>query len=442
MMKSIDPLMECLAGREPVPSREVQRLLGVSQATVSRLVSRASHRVVRIGSGRVTRYAATELVFGTTASVPLYCVDTVGVISQVGCLRSLSSGQYLVQTGSSAPFWLLGEAGTGLFDSLPYFIYDLCPSGFLGRQVARTLASQWGFPHDPRSWQDEQIGQFLLRRGQDLPGNLLVGEAAADLAQRARPDLVRTEQYPTLAQRSLGDEQVGSSAAGEQPKFAVHHKDRGPVIVKFSPAAESSEAQRWRDLLHAEYHALVLMAQHGIPAAELTMHLGERRLFLESRRFDRHGVRGRSPSLSLTMVDAEYGGLGHGWTRVANALQQHKLLDSEALEQITKAETFGHWIGNTDMHLGNISLSPGEQGFDLLPLYDMLPMALAPRRGEMPEIELHPPLNTDHNRHVWAAAGEAAVTYWGRLAADGDLSRGFRELARGYGERCEEVLGT
>lgn len=441
-MVTVADLVALLDGKDPVSSREIQRLLGVSQATVSRLLSRAGDRIIRIGRGRSTRYAVSSRVFGTTTSVPLFTVDGAGVIAQVATLRALSSGQYLVQTDPDAPFWLSGEAGTGLFDSLPYFLYDLCPSGFLGRQVARALAAEWGFPGDPRIWQDEQIGQFLMGRGADLPGDLLVGEATANLAQRARPALVRFKDYPRLAKRTLGDEEVGSSAAGEQPKFAVHHRDRGPVIVKFSPAANTAEARRWRDLLRAEYHALTLLREHGVPAAEATLRLLERRVFLESRRFDRRGARGRSASMSLTMVDAEYAGLGHGWTRVAYALHGSGLLDRTSLERITWAEVFGTWIGNTDMHLGNISLAPRERGFKLLPLYDMLPMAFAPTRGELPQVELHPPLRTELNRDAWASAGEAAADYWSRLAEDGDLSRGFRAVARRHGKKWRSVLGT
>ncbi len=442
-MASADDLVMLLGSQDPLSSRQIQVQLGASQATVSRLLTRAGDRVVRLGRGRNTLYAASLPVFGTTPSVPLFTEDRGGVVSQVGTLWSLASGQYLVETARDAPFWLRGESGTGLFDSLPYFLFDLCPSGFLGRQVARSLALEWGFPADPHQWQDEHIGQYLTRRGDDLPGNLLVGEAMAQQTRRNTGSgaTAKTADYPRLATQALGDEVVGSSAAGEQPKFAVRHHHRGAVIVKFAPKANTAEARRWRDLLHAELHALQVLGEREVPVAESTLHLRERRLFLESRRFDRHGARGRSPSISLTMVDAEFVGLGHGWTRVADALHRGGLLDGTSLERISWAETFGTWIGNTDMHLGNVSLAPGEQGFELLPLYDMLPMAFAPARGELPQIELHPPLRTDLNREVWTAAGEAAVEFWSRLAGDREVSRAFRAVAKRHGRRWRDVLG-
>jgi hypothetical protein len=322
---------------------------------------------------------------------------------------------------------------------LPYFITDLRPSGFLGRQVARSLAALWGFPPDPRAWQDEQIGRFLLERGQDLPGNLFVGEVAVESALRQRQAVVRSRDYPRLAERALGDEEVGSSAAGEQPKFVVHHRRRGPVVVKFSPAGRSAEARRWQDLLCAEHHALITLRENGVPAVDARLHRIDGRLFLESRRFDRPGP-GRSPAISMTTVDAEYAGEGHGWARVGAALHSVGLLDRSGLQHMAWAETFGAWIGNTDMHLGNVSLAPGDHDFALCPLYDMLPMTLAPVRGELPSMASRPPVRTELNRAVWGAAGLAAAGFWRRLAADAGLTRGFRRLARQQAGQCETTL--
>lgn len=429
-----------LLSEQPLSSRQIQHRLGVSQTTASRLLTRAKESIVRLGRGRATRYAATREVFGAALAIPLFRVDERGVVSQIAELRSLASGHYLVQ--GTGLFWLLGESGTGLYESLPYFLYDLRPSGFVGRQIARRLASEWGFPQDPRDWQDEQIGRYLLRRGHDLPGNLLVGEAAAALASQRRPETVddRATCYPELARRVLGDELVGSSAAGEQPKFAVCLRAAGQVIVKFSPDADTPDARRWRDLLRAENQALALLAERGIPSARTTLHLLSGRVFLESPRFDRHGALGRSHSLSLSMVDAEYVGLGHGWTRVADGLARRGLLDAQSLTQIAWAEAFGAWIGNTDMHLGNVSLAPTASGFRLLPLYDMLPMAFAPLRGELPKIELRPPIRTALNEQVWADAGQAAAHYWQRLADDSALSTAFRRIAQAHGRRWREVV--
>jgi len=355
---------------------------------------------------------------------------------------SSRSSRYLAEA-DDAPFWLRGEGGTGLFDSLPYFLHDLRPSGFLGRQLARRMAEEWGTPIDPREWTDEQIGQYLLRRGDDLPGHLVVGEAAALRARRGErtPVVIRAE-YPQLAVRALEDDPPGSSAAGEQPKFAVSEREAGPVIVKFSPGARTREAERWRDLLRAEHHALTLLRERGQPAAESAVHVLEGRVFLECRRFDRRGASGRVPAISLTMIDAEFVGAAHGWSRVGRGLHERGLLDTRSLARLRWLEMFGEWIGNSDMHLGNISLTPGETAFELLPVYDMLPMALAPVRGELPAATLRPPIRAAGQGAVWAEAGEAAAVYWQRLSDDKALSRELRRLAREQQRSVRRALGS
>lgn len=440
MMPTLERLLELLA-RGPCSSRELQGRLGVSQSTVSRLLRDAGQQVARLGQGRAVCYAGVRQVFGLAASLPLYWVTASGRVEQVALLRALSGGRYLVE-GGDLPFWLRGEAGTGLFDSLPYYLYDLRPSGFLGRQLARRAASEWGCPPDPRLWSDDHIGQYLVRRGDDLPGNLIVGEAAAERvnARTVDPIGARRTAYPGLAEAACRDEAPGSSAAGEQPKFAVRHASAGPVIVKFSPRGTSEEAGRWRDLLRAEYHALVSVSKTGIAASAATLHDLGGRLFLEVRRFDRQGPWGRLPALSLTMVDAEFAGQGERWSKVAQALRARELLDDRSWRAIRWLETFGTWIGNTDMHLGNLSLSPVAEGFRLLPVYDMLPMALAPVRGEVPRPSVRPPLRTLENRELWAAAGEAAAAYWSSVADDGRCSMKFRELARALRLQTERAL--
>jgi len=366
-------------------------------------------------------------------------VNESGKVEQVATLRALASGGYLVET-TSAHFWLLGVSRTGVYESLPYFLYDLRPSGFLGRLIARGLAEEWGFPADPRSWGDSEIGEYLLRRGYDLPGDLVVGERAANLANQRRPLTIeeRADGYPGIVQSVLSDETPGSSAAGEQPKFAVHQQDAGHVVVKFSPASDTPEAERWRDLLRAEHHALDVMGQYGVLEAVSSLLSIGGRVFLESRRFDRCGLLGRRPALSLSMVDAEYTGLGRSWAAVAAALHSGGLLDEEDLHALCWAEAFGTWIGNTDMHLGNISLAPAEERFMLLPIYDMLPMAFAPVRGELPNAALRPPIATKELSGVWEVTRQAAASFWSGLADDEALSDGFRTLA---GDQEKRIRG-
>ena len=415
----------------PLTSSELQQRLGLSQPTVSRLIRNAGHDIARIGRGRATRYVRAATIFDTQrTSLPLFNVDPQGMIKEQGRLHALWNGGYLLRPSGDA-FWLLGLGGQGLFESLPYFLHDLRPSGFLGRQLARRLADEWGVPQDPRAWTDRQIGQYLVRRGDDLPGNLLLGDAAAARANRRtdQPAVVdRARAYPELALRALREEEPGSSAAGEQPKFTAYVEGTGHVIVKFSPLTDNPDARRWRDLLYAECCALRALGEHGLPAAETAVHEHGGRVFLESKRFDRVGQRGRLPALSLSMVDAEFAGEPLTWTAAARVLHGSRLLDAGALQEIAWLETFGHWIGNTDMHLGNLALAPERRQFRLLPAYDMLPMAYAPRRGELPSVTLRPPIQTADNAAVWQATRDAARGFWTRLAGDERVSAAFRAI--------------
>jgi hypothetical protein len=163
-------------------------------------------------------------------------------------------------------------------------------------------------------------------------------------------------------------------------------------------------------------------------------------VFLESRRFDRHGVRGRAPAISLEMVDAEFVGQGHGWASTARLLYERDLLDRADLQRLTWLEYFGSWIGNTDMHLGNVGLRPVEDRFELLPVYDMVPMTLAPVRGEMPKRALRPPIRSTTNEDLWLGAGLASIDFWRSLASDAEVSDDFRALSEGQVGRWEELL--
>ena len=258
-MADIEKLMDLLSREDPCSSSDLVRALGVSQPTVSRLLKQAGGRVLRMGRGRATRYAALRVAFGHARSIPLFSVDELGRVSQVGTIHALASGRYQVEATAS---WLLGLSGDGTFSSLPYYLYDLRPAGFLGRRIARLWGPRLGFSSDPRGWTDEQIGQYLVREGTDLPGNLVLGQPAAERVNRAvHRRTSRQRDWPNLAHAVLQGDAPGSSAAGEQPKLALVNEAGEHVIVKFSPTSASPEAERWRDLLpHAD---LTLLDEAG-----------------------------------------------------------------------------------------------------------------------------------------------------------------------------------
>ncbi|MFZ1728982.1 MAG: type II toxin-antitoxin system HipA family toxin YjjJ [Bacteroidota bacterium] len=413
-------------GRGVRTSSELQELLGVSQSTVSRLIADAGDSVLRLGARRSTRYAAARMLFGGDFALPLYEIDENGRLRILATLRSFADGRFFVD-GNDLPRWLRGNDDNGIFPGLPYFLDDLRPAGFLGRLFARRVAEPWGFPEDPREWNENQLGLCLLRSGDLLPGNIVIGEAAAGRTRLWQGERVSDPEagYPQLAASVMAGDLPGSSAGGEQPKFTAWRDSVGQVLVKFSSDGNNPEARRWRDLLLAEHHALEALRAHGFPAAETAVVQAGGRVFLESQRFDRVDGYGRRPMISLAAIDAEFAGTGRDWNRSATALHARELIDSQTLDRITALQLFGEQIGNTNMHLGNLSLAPEGEGFTLLPVYDMLPMALAPRFGSIPAALPDPPSIDGLPDIVRAALDD----YRQRVGHDERISGGFRDMA-------------
>jgi hypothetical protein len=95
------------------------------------------------------------------------------------------------------------------------------------------------------------------------------------------------------------------------------------------------------------------------------------------------------------------------------------------------AQSFGHLIGNTDMHFGNLAFFLDDRlPLRLAPLYDMLPMLWAPRPGEgepNPDFAPKPPL--PRNTEVWLDAAKLAENFWARVVESSLISDAFRPIA-------------
>ncbi len=118
-------------------SKQMQSETGQSQATISRELKALDEDVVRITKGRSVYYTLAVPSFGASNSIPIFQTDIYGHVQQLANLRPLAKGEFFVQPViDNIPNPLLGENGNGYFPSLPYFIYDLAPQGFIGRQIA------------------------------------------------------------------------------------------------------------------------------------------------------------------------------------------------------------------------------------------------------------------------------------------------------------------
>ena len=405
-------------------SAELQLRLKASQPTVSRALAPLlqAGTVRKVGAARSQRYVLPRHIPGVGGEVPVMRVDTQGQASPFGRLLPLQGGG----------IWAEETDGVReLHDGLPWFLNDMRPQGFMGRTFAHKHPElQLGA--DPRHWSDDDVLKAMALFGDDLPGNLVVGEAALQrfhtLPARASK-VASPADYAELAEQAMRGTLPGSSAGGEQPKFCTQVDGRH-VIVKFSPAGTSHVDQRTRDLLVCEHLALQTLAAAGLPAARTRIHAVAGRTFLEAERFDRTAL-GRIGMVSLLVYDAQYIGEMDNWAATAQRMGARGLLTPQDTADLCLLEAYGILIANTDRHYGNISLLLDNDDWRLSPTYDMLPMLYAQVNGELVERDfntrdLHPSAAT---LAAWPRALELARAFWHRAAGYERISTGFQAIA-------------
>jgi hypothetical protein len=448
----LDALLALLRVEGPAPAASLASSLGISQPTLSRLIARAGEQVLRLGRGRSTRYALARPIGRNGSAWPLFRIDGEGRASELGRLHAMEGGGFWFETEARGSALVHGDFREGVFPSFPWFLDDQRPQGFLGRLFARRVAEDLGTPLDPALWKSEDFVLALLRHGSDGPGDLVLGETGLQQALQSilapaetLPMGARAARYPQWAEDVLRGDPVGSSAGGEQPKFAITLREGQalrPVIVKFSEAASAPSARRWSDLLVCEHLAGEALRNHGIPAAESELLEAGGRRFLQSARFDRTPVLGRRGFVSLAALDAAF--YGHGrvdWWRFGQQLDKDGWLSPEDARRLRVTGCFGDLIANTDMHLGNAGMHLADaRPLVLAPCWDMLPMAYRPAAtGELVprEYQVLPP--TPAQREDWSTAARAALEFWRRAAEDGRISKAFRGICAKAGKTLAEA---
>ncbi|NDP58563.1 MAG: type II toxin-antitoxin system HipA family toxin YjjJ [Oxalobacteraceae bacterium] len=425
-----------LLSRQPADAGTLSSALGISQPTFSRLWPAAGNDVCVLGAARSTVYGLRRDLRDLGSKLPVYRVDASGETAHFCDLIVLVGHWYAYQ--------LNGSAAVKLCEGLPYFLQDLRPQGFLGRTVPKEHADL-DLLADVLQWSDDDVLYYLARRGENSMGDLIVGNESYRRYRQQRTDGVqdaiagaeRFQRYPELAARALSGEVTGSSAGGEQPKFLATISGDDPdqpgrhVIVKFSAGIDTPGGRRWGDLLIAEHHALQTLARNGIAAAKSDILIAQNRVFLESTRFDRRGLQGRLPMLSLAGLAGETGALEQSWTTVANLLFNQRQLTLPDYTVIELLDLYGALIGNTDRHQGNLSLSwkPGQQ-YALLPCYDMLPMLYRPNmQGEVIDRRLSLDAMDKLDLRQLPRAAMLAGQFWIAVLADERMSDDFKTVA-------------
>jgi hypothetical protein len=411
-------------------SKALQERLGMSQTALSRAVQRNKKSLLVLGAARSTRYALREDLDGLGSEIEVFEVDQQGKVRPYAILYPLAGNQY---------GWKFKDEKAKLFDHLPYMLQNIRPEGFMGRAFAHGYAAELGLPDKVSDWSDRQAITALAQRGEDFVGNLIVGKESVQryLAQ-ARTELAtaipldqRLTAFEELAEKAIAGEELGSSAGGEQPKFTALLKTEGDcqrTIVKFA-SRETDEGQRWSDLLVCEYLANEVLIEADFTAAQTEILQTDRWTFLQSERFDRVEAWGRLPLYSLMAVASEFVGYCEDWVDAVEQLYDEQLINRDNVEIVRWLNSFGGLIGNTDMHLGNLSLVPTEDSFNLAPVYDMTPMFYRPKTGgTLPRKALDAgglAAKISSND-----VSPAAIRFWESVQDDPRISDGFRQISQ------------
>ncbi len=446
-----------LQAQGPQTAAELAGAAGVHRSQVSRTLADTGDAVVQIGEARRARYALRRRVRSIGDRWPVFRIDEAGRAHEWARLEAFHGG-FRVEWAGAAPGWCsrLDVADVdGWIEGFPFFLGDLRPQGFLGRAIARRVTETLRLPPDPSNWGDDDTLVFLQSEGDDLPGDLVVGDTPLrrTLARQVEPaefvaEADRAVRYPELAAQSMQAGVPGSSAGGEQPKFLTHVRvaeDTRAVLVKFSQPLDTPAGRRWADLLVAEAHALDVLVNAGEALAGAQVIDAGGRRFLEVRRFDRAGAHGRRGVVSLAAVHGAFVGSGgaNTWVQAAEQFAVAGLLAPEALMSVRRRYAFGELIGNSDMHFGNLAFwLRDELPLSLAPVYDMLPMLWAPAAGgEIVPRTFAPFPPTPAQAADWAVAAEWAEVFWARVAGDARVSPEFAGIAREAGAQVARLVG-
>ncbi|MEE9331590.1 MAG: type II toxin-antitoxin system HipA family toxin YjjJ [Methylophilaceae bacterium] len=440
-----DRLDTTLSRQAPSSAAVLAKALNVSVATIHRMLRERGDTIVRQGATKNTRYALRRPLRGQMQAFPIYRIDQTGQGHLIAHLELTRPQGSLLNLNNMQ--WPTDTTHQGWWGGLPYPLYDMRPQGFLGRHFAHHIASDFSVSENPDNWSDDDIVYVLSTRGIDCIGDLIIGNAAyqrwlntRNITPSAINENALPDQYAQLATNASDLGNAGSSAGGEFPKFTAYrplsNSQTPHVLVKYSGADASPPVERWSDLLICEHLALTTLAQHtNINAAKSRILFGQGRTFLEVERFDRIGEFGRSPVISLASIDSAFiGSADDNWGTPVTQLVRRGLTTQATIDETLIIAWFGRLIGNTDMHLGNLSFTfeynENETAtLKLTPVYDMLPMLYKPLAGgEVPNKTFTGKLPLPQEQAQWEIAHSTALLFWLTASQDTRISQGFRDI--------------
>ncbi len=410
--------------------KEIMAMTGASQATVSRTLNKLTDELLTLTETRPTQYALPFAIDNSPSEYVVFEFDVHGKHVHIGYLYTLQNGQFFVKTRQGTSSLYLGLNKNGLYDALPFFLDDLRPQGFIGNQIAKQLYKlDLGYPKNLTRWSPRNILNYLVEYGDNLPGNIKFSDGAfKSMQQPVTP--ISIDDYDYMCEQLETGQVPQSSAAGEQQKFTAFNKElNSHVLVKFTSNQNDPLTRRWKDILVTEFHALKTLTKFKIPAADVQLITKDNRYYLETKRFDRIGTKGRSSMFSLMAIDLEFIGLGENWLDIFEQMVQQNIAIESDQYYISFLWNFSKWIGNTDTHLGNISFGMTGDRFSLLPIYDMCTMGIAPSRESIKPISLNlPPTDvlTMFSSLKSPNLARAVQEFWQSVLEDERISDEFR----------------
>ncbi|WP_029934676.1 HipA domain-containing protein [Thiomicrospira pelophila] len=383
-------------------SVQIANKTGLSQPTVSR--SLAELPVKKIGAGRATRFAWIE-----DSAEPIFQINPQGKAEKVAYFYRQPNQRCLVAFSQNNK--------TQAFTKLPHFMMDLIPSGFLaeiGLEQIHRLDSR--VTMNSLHWSHQDFVYFLTHYGTDLSGNLMFGRHTVETWLHTEMPIVKEADYTKVVKELASGVNRGGWVVGKQPKFTCYN-GTDHLLVKYTPKLDAHDplAIRYKDLLVCEFLALQTLGQTGLAVSEAKLVQAER-LYLQLKRFDRVGEKGRRGLISLKALADHYIGETQNWPLTADALFQQGVINEDEKNTIHLLYAFGAYIGNNDRHLANISFY--FEDFELkglAPIYDMLPMRLMPKNGELPSPKWQEPALFDVAPELVNQAKELAKYYIKRV---------------------------
>jgi len=423
--------------KEPKTAKQLMQALQISPQSLYRLLNASHQKILKIGKARAMRYAHKRPIRNLGQEWPVYRVNEQADVHLAGQLVAIYPHHFVWRDALTV--------SDTIYDSLPWFLWDVRPQGFMGRAFNQEH-QDLSLPVRLEDWSDDDVMAALLRDSSVLASHWLIGEAShidfdherqwvLSLISGDRASLRTT--YLFHVNSTIKQEAPTSTAAGMQPKFGLLIKEKNQVVellIKFSPPINTANGQRWSDLLISEHIALQTLKSYGVATAESDIVQTGGRTFLEVVRFDRASCLGRRGMVSLEAVSNEFIGHKKDWDEQASSLLALKKISQHDYQTIIQVFAFGRLIANEDMHNGNVSFFlANDFSLSLAPVYDMLPMRFAPTtHGEVVERAIKIAQPTPLTQVIWPMAWRWAKTYWQKVSNDVRISESFRAIAQQY----------